>query len=202
MPAKATVPVDAQPQHPPLSRPWAAPTRHCLAADGTYSGGYTRGTPLVGTPRGHPAAGHRPERRAMPAKATIPVDAPPQHPPLSRPWAAPTRHCLAADGTYSGGYTRGTPLVGTPRGHPAAGHRPERRAMPAKATVPVDAQPQHPPLSRPWAAPTRRGCATACGSRPGSVGVVATDDPGPTPISSSSPARASPTRRARSSSCA
>ena len=30
--------------------------------------------------------------------------------------------------------------------------------MPARATVPVEALPQHPPLSRPWAAPTRAVC--------------------------------------------
>jgi hypothetical protein len=53
-----------------------------------------------------------------------------------------------------GGYTRGSPLVGTPRGHAAAGHRPERRPMAAKASVPVDPLPGHQPLSRAWPAPT------------------------------------------------
>ncbi len=77
------------------------------------TGGHTRGPPLVRTPRGHPAAGHRPGRRAWP-------------------------HGLAhrhGSRRINGGYTRGPPLVRTTCGQAAAGHRPERRpwAAPTKA---------------------------------------------------------------------
>ncbi len=56
---------------PSLSRAWPAPTTAwpIPTAYGVSRGGYTRGPPLVGTPRGQAAAGRRPERRPMAAKA-------------------------------------------------------------------------------------------------------------------------------------
>jgi hypothetical protein len=115
----------------------------------------------------------------MAAKAPVPVEAFPGHPPLSGPWAPPTRavmHPRCRNRSRSCGSgpwprKRGFRLTRFHSIHRFRGHGPLlhgpwctpavgigtllwERPTAAKAPVPVEAFPGHPPLSGPLALPT------------------------------------------------
>jgi hypothetical protein len=171
MPPKAVDAAEALRPEPTLSRPWAAPTKARPASTGgrastaPVGGGHAPesggccGSASTGTDafaamgrsynsvaRSHTRSRiHRPCRRGpCPRKRGMPwkrVDRNQRfrgHGPLLQQLGA-----LLQRVAHHGGYTRGTPLVGTPCGQAAAGHRPE---------------------GRPWAAPTTAWPTPTAGS--------------------------------------